>query len=184
MFRPRPDSSQTSHRLASFAGLKPAGFAARAEALIKDRSYARTQRSNVEHARRDQFWSAALHFRAQKFKGKHKNQPPSRKISERVLKLLSKSVKGKQQYRKRKLEVRAYLSPGIRLVYHSVLSCIRKGYTLLKYRDLLACVVICNSLIQLSSDTPWKGATLSLQRSHKRRRLTAVLCASLLLTFW
>ena len=55
MFRPRPDSSQTSHRLVSFAGLKPAGFAARAEALIKDRSYARTQRSNVEHARRDQF---------------------------------------------------------------------------------------------------------------------------------
>lgn len=44
-----------------------------------------TTRWNAGHARGDQFWPSAPQFPAQNFKGNHKKQPLSRKMSKRKL---------------------------------------------------------------------------------------------------
>lgn len=67
----------------------------------------------------------------------------------------------------RHLEHKAYPSTGILLIHRSVLSFSKKVILVLKHHDFLTYVVVCN--------VGDNFATYSLQHSHMRRRLTAML---------
>ena len=114
----------------------------------------------------------ALRFPTRKLRRKHKKQPLSRKICERNwnvqinLKREKKKV-GKENSRpfRRKDSRMGILSFFLQLY--------RKGSTLLKHCDWLACVGVGNSCETNLVLTAWKHATKPLQSSYIRRRLTA-----------
>ena len=105
------------------------------------------QRSNVEHARGGQLWSPLRQFPAQDFKGKPNKKTLFRKISERKLKLSYKSVKGKKMEKGtlKTHRTQRLFKYGFSVDFLFCFELNQNSCTLLKHRDLLACVVAYNS---------------------------------------
>ena len=82
------------------------------------------KRSNAEHARGNHFWPPARPFPAQNFKGKHKEQLLSRKLSERSCK---KETKVGKRENSRIFEPKVIIVPSILLIYHSILRLTQKS---------------------------------------------------------
>ena len=94
------------------------------------------------------FWPPAHQFPAQTFKGKHSKLQLSCKINETKLKRSKQSVKGIKRWGNGKLQTfrtQHFFKYGCPINLSCCFKLYQKSYTLLKQRDLLTCVVVCNS---------------------------------------